>query len=163
MSEYDEIAAMLRAMPPAWRAKYDAGRAALTRLLGIRLPVDPDPEDAVELIRLAAGAKRLDRYGDQPGGPIEVPIDVRIDALDGIRLSYARNYGADHFIGVARAIQLALMDGIPDRSRQRMRAYFARHASDARSPEFFDDARPSRGRIAWLNWGGDAGARWVRK
>lgn len=158
---YNEIAAMLRDMPSAWRAQYDAGRAALSRLASITLPKTPTPEQAAELMRLAAEAKRLDRGGDQPTGPIKVPVGVQREALDGLRMSHAMNYGADHFIGVARAIQLATSEGIPSRTQERMKAYFTRHAVDKRGSRFFDDERPSNGRMAWLNWGGDAGARWV--
>lgn len=164
MSSYrPEIAKMLRTMPTGWRRQYNAGRRALASLGGPVLPDVPTPEQAVHLMMLAAGATRLDKGGDRPLGDYPVPQDVRDAAMVGLRMSYKMNYGADHFIGIARAIQLAIVDGVPPRTKDRMRNYFTRHRKDKQGRNFNNEERPSNGRIAWENWGGDAGFAWVAR
>ena len=164
MSTYrPEIAKMLRTMPTGWRRQYNAGRRALAALGGPVLPDVPTPEQAVHLMMLAAGATRLDKGGDRPLGDYPVPQDVRDAAMVGLRMSYKMNYGADHFIGIARAIQLAIVDGVPPRTKDRMRNYFTRHRKDKQGRNFNNEEHPSNGRIAWENWGGDAGFSWVAR
>lgn len=65
-------------------------------------------------------------------------------------------------IGVARAIQLTSGDEVSDATVRRMAAYFTRHAKDKQADGFGDDANPSPGYVAWLLWGGDAGAEWAK-
>jgi hypothetical protein len=158
MSNRAEIAQMLRNMPPDWKRQYNAGRKQLAENGGPRLPAVPTPEQAMQLIGITAGGRRS---GDKPKGQHRVPAKVREDAMLGIRLSYEHNYGAWNFIGLARAIQLALSPGVPDSTTKRMRNYFTRHIKDKSSRKFGSKVSPSRGYMAWLNWGGDAGARWV--
>lgn len=99
--------------------------------------------------------------GEPLSGPHKVPDDVRRDAAKGLLLSWENNYGAWNFIGVARAIQLVVMPGISDVTLSRMKAYFSRHRNDKRSSNFGNDKDPSRGYMAWFNWGGDAADRWL--
>ena len=158
MDTYDEIEQMLRKMPRDWRAQYNDGRAAYATATGIYLPQNPTPEEAMQLIGITAGGRSS---GDSPTGRYPVPDRVRAEALHGLRLSHENNYGAWMFIGVARAIQLTLSPGVPLETRERMSNYFKRHAKDKKSVGFYDDENPSRGYMAWLNWGGDAGQKWV--
>ena len=44
-----------------------------------------------------------------------------------------------------------------------MDAYFDRHDKDQNARIFGNDKDPSRGYMAWLNWGGDSGERWAEK
>ena len=155
-----EISKMLKNMPAGWRAQYEAGRNALADLGGPVLPRNPRPEQAANLMMLAAGAGHLDRRNDHPFGDIPVPEAVREAAMEGLRMSHKMSYGADHFIGIARAIQLAIADGVPASTLKRMKGYLSRHRSDKGGKHFNDEAQPSNGRMAWMNWGGDPGARW---
>lgn len=155
-----EISKMLKNMPAGWRAQYEAGRNALADLGGPVLPRNPRPEQAANLMMLAAGAGHLDRRNDHPFGDIPVPEAVREAAMEGLRMSHKMSYGADHFIGIARAIQLAIADGVPASTLKRMKGYLSRHRSDKEGTHFNDEAQPSNGRMAWMNWGGDPGARW---
>lgn len=158
MSYRSEIAWMLKNMPSDWRRQYDSGRKKLAANGGKRLPESPSPEQAMELIGITAGGNKA---GDKPKGSNKVPSAVRDEAMLGIRLSFEHNYGAWDFIGLARAIQLVLSPGVPDSTHNRMRNYFTRHLKDKSSARFGSKSHPSRGYMAWLNWGGDAGARWV--
>lgn len=153
-----EIARMLKNMPSHWREMYDSGRRKLKAGGGPNLPNTPTPEQAMQLIGITAGGNQSD---DQPKGHHKVPPKVREEAMLGIRLSYDNNYGAWDFIGLARAIQLAISPGVPDSTHRRMRNYFTRHLKDKKSARFGSKSSPSRGYMAWLNWGGDAGAKWV--
>ena len=44
-----------------------------------------------------------------------------------------------------------------------MDAYFDRHDKDQNARNFGNDQDPSRGDMAWLNWGVDSGERWAEK
>jgi hypothetical protein len=156
MTYREEIEAMLRKMPPDWNRQYRSGRAKL----GVALPDVPTPEQAMMLIGITAGGHES---GDRPTGKNKVPKAVKDAAMKGLRLSYANNYGAWDFIGIARAIELALMSGVSDRTTERMRNYFVRHRKDKLGRNYGNDASPSRGYMAWLNWGGDPGQEWTMR
>lgn len=64
-------------------------------------------------------------------------------------------------IGVARARELVARRELSPQIIRRMVSYFARHEVDKRGRDFFNDDRPSAGRIAWLLWGGDEGRAWA--
>lgn len=147
----------LLAPPPGWRRTLHQAARALAAVGGG--VIDPDqltPDAAMQFVRLAAGAQNLDRGGDDPDAPIgvAVPEGVAAAAWIGFTSSYDADYGADHFIGVARALQLSLREHVPERTVARMRAYFTRHAKDPKGPA-------SRSWLAWQNWGGDAGRAWA--
>lgn len=81
-------------------------------------------------------------------------------------LDLRRQYGrGGTAVGVARARDLANGRPVSERTRARMRAYFARHAVDLIAPgaRTGEQGYPSAGLIAWLLWGGDPGYRWVTK
>ena len=153
-----EIAAMLRDMPSDWRRQYNLGRSALVSAGGPVLPDTPTPEQAARLIGITAGGNPS---GDSVTGSSRVPKAVRDEAMKGLRLSHENNYGAWSFIGIARAIQLATTPAVSDTTKSRMGRYFKRHTKDKIAGGFGNDDSPSRGYMAWLNWGGDAGRRWV--
>lgn len=63
-------------------------------------------------------------------------------------------------VGLRRAAQLANRQPVSVDTLKRMRSYFQRHAVDSRSPRWGTD---SKGWIAWLAWGGDAGRVWCNQ
>jgi hypothetical protein len=156
---YTEIADLLRRMPSDWKRQYRSGRDKLAAIGGPVLPDTPSPEQAMLLIGITAGGNPSK---DTPFGPHKVPKAVRDAAMKGIRLSHANNYGAWDFIGLARAIELVIVPSVSDTSFSRMGKYLFRHKKDASASGFGDDARPSRGYMAWLNWGGDPAVSWTR-
>ena len=154
----EEIAKMLASMPSSWQQEYRQGCNELSAIGKGTFPLEPTPEQAMQLIGITAGGNPS---GDTPTGNNQVPEAVREAAMHGLRLSHKNNYGAWNFIGIARAIQLAIAPGVSDKTRSRMRAYFRRHVKDAGSSRWGDEKHPSRGWMAWLNWGGDPGQAWV--
>jgi GNAT superfamily N-acetyltransferase len=156
---YEEIADLLRTMPSDWRRQYRSGRDKLGAIGGPMLPDTPSPEQAMLLIGITAGGNPS---GDSPFGPHRVPAAVRQAAMKGIRLSHANNYGAWDFIGLARAIELVIVPSVSDTTFKRMGLYLFRHKKDALGSNFGNDANPSRGYMAWLNWGGDPAVPWTR-
>lgn len=88
------------------------------------------------------------------------PLPVARAAAQGLAFRAKHGRGGTA-VGVARARDLSNRRGVSDRTLQRMRSYFARHAVDARAAGWGDATAPSAGWIAWLLWGGDAGRKWA--
>lgn len=63
-------------------------------------------------------------------------------------------------VGIARAKQLANRQPVSETTLRRMKAYFDRHAVDAKGKGWRVD---SKGWQAWLAWGGDSGRAWCQK
>jgi hypothetical protein len=148
VAAYAEVAAMLAQPPPAWKEMY----------LRYNL-VRPIPEQVVETILDFTPSGR--EYGPRGPGRHVPPPDVRAAALKGLRLSHKNNYTSASGIGIARAVQLALAPEVWDRTVKRMDNYFLRHRKDQEARNFGNDRNPSRGYMAWLNWGGDPGWEWA--
>ena len=64
-------------------------------------------------------------------------------------------------VGVARARDLSNGKSLPLKTINRMVSYFARHEVDKKGKDWGNASNPSRGYIAWLLWGGDAGKTWA--
>ena len=64
-------------------------------------------------------------------------------------------------VGVARARDLSNGASLPLKTINRMVSYFARHEVDKKGKDWGNASNPSRGYIAWLLWGGDAGKTWA--
>lgn len=64
--------------------------------------------------------------------------------------------------GRARASQLARGEKLSESTIRRMHSYFSRHVND-KKPGWSDAGKETPGYVAWLAWGGDAGAAWARK
>lgn len=62
-------------------------------------------------------------------------------------------------VGRARAAQLASGGPVSPDTVRRMASYFARHAVDKKAG-WADAGKETPGYVAWLAWGGDAGATW---
>lgn len=142
---------LLKTPPPAWEKLY--------RRHGITSA--PSPEQMVlKLLESTPSGASAGGRGKRVPAP---PPDVRKAALEGLRLSHAHNYTSESGIGLARAVQLAAGLPVWERSIERMKSYFARHAVDRKGPGFGDARSPSRGYMAWLNWGGDSGMMWASR
>ena len=46
---------------------------------------------------------------------------------------------------------------------KRMYSFFSRHEVDKKGKDFYNTSNPSKGRVMWDAWGGDAGFSWSRK
>ena len=66
-------------------------------------------------------------------------------------------------VGLARANQLAKRENLTATTVKRMHSFFSRHEVDKKGKGFSGgDGYPSKGRVAWAMWGGDAGQSWAR-
>jgi hypothetical protein len=66
-------------------------------------------------------------------------------------------------VGWTRANQLANGENLSRETVARMASFFARHkGNEAVDPKFKDEPWRDAGHVAWLLWGGDAGASWAR-
>ena len=65
-------------------------------------------------------------------------------------------------VGLARANQLKDRDPLSESVVLRMYSFFSRHEPDKRATGFRsgEDGFPTKGRVAWDLWGGDAGYSW---
>ena len=69
-------------------------------------------------------------------------------------------------VGVARARDIANRKNLSIETIKRMYSFFSRHEKATKGGEGFKPGQsgfPSRGRIAWALWGGDAGYSWSKK
>ncbi|RYE05823.1 MAG: hypothetical protein EOP33_00995 [Rickettsiaceae bacterium] len=82
-------------------------------------------------------------------------------AAKGLELHDKFNKGGTE-VGVARAKQLKDKEKVDVEDIKSISSYFARHEVDKKAEDFGNDANPSKGYIAWLLWGGDAGQKWAQ-
>lgn len=87
------------------------------------------------------------------------PIEVSKEAMEGLRLRKKFGRGGT-MVGVARARDLKNRRKLSQKTITRMYSYFSRHNVDKQGKDFYNEIKPSNGKIAWLLWGGDSGARW---
>lgn len=88
------------------------------------------------------------------------PQKVRSNAARGLELRKKFGRGGTE-VGVARARDLSNGKSIPLETINRMVSYFARHEVDKKGENWGNASDPSKGYIAWLLWGGDAGKAWA--
>ena len=88
------------------------------------------------------------------------PEGVRNNAKRGLELRKEFGRGGTQ-VGVARARDLSNGKSLPLETINRMVSYFARHEVDKKGENWGNASDPSRGYIAWLLWGGDAGKTWA--
>lgn len=91
-----------------------------------------------------------------------IPSQVKKNAIKGLELRKEFGRGSTQ-VGINRGHQLANEDHISLEVIKRMSSYFARHEVDKMAKDFGNDHKPSKGYIAWLLWGGDAGKEWADK
>ena len=65
-------------------------------------------------------------------------------------------------VGVARARDIKNRKNLSPKTCKRMKSYFSRHEVDKKGKNWGNASNPSRGYIAWLLWGGDAGFSWSK-
>lgn len=161
-----EINKMLKNMPTDWQMQLGVNRAKL-RAAGADSsqlpPVVPNAHNVLLALNLNnRGAVSSEAAaGQEPTSGKTVPNDVREAAMEGVRLSFKNNYGGYNFIGLGRAIQLAISPKISDAALNRMRMYFDRKTKQDRMSEQYTNKHGKR-YWSWLNWGGDPGARWSK-
>ena len=88
------------------------------------------------------------------------PQKVRSNAARGLELRKKFGRGGTE-VGVARARDLSNGKSLPLETINRMVSYFARHEVDKKGENWGNASNPSKGYIAWLLWGGDAGKAWA--
>jgi hypothetical protein len=88
------------------------------------------------------------------------PQTVRNNAKRGLELRREFGRGGTE-VGVARARDLSNGKSLPLETINRMVSYFARHEVDKKGENWGNAKNPSKGYIAWLLWGGDAGKSWA--
>jgi len=146
------IRQMLKSPPSSWQKMFK------NKGLGSR------PQNINEIIEQILSLTPTERSSGPAGQKAHTPpAKTRAEAMKGLELSYRENYTSASGIGLARAMQLATWPKIWDRSVRRMDAYFDRHDKDQNARNFGNDEDPSRGYMAWLNWGGDSGEAWAEK
>jgi hypothetical protein len=87
------------------------------------------------------------------------PAGVQSAAKHALELIEAGKAG-DGFtsVGRGRAHQLAAGETLSLSTVKRMHSYFSRHRVDKKGKDWDNN---SPGKVAWLAWGGDAGASWA--
>jgi len=88
------------------------------------------------------------------------PKGAQENARRGLKLREEFKRGGT-MVGVARARDLSNGKSLPLKTINRMVSYFARHEVDKKGKDWGNASNPSRGYIAWLLWGGDAGKTWA--
>ena len=133
-----EIQTLINEAPSSWKKmfkRYRLGaKPTVDQLIDVVLDYTPSMR--------SSGAEGKAKY--------RPPAKVRKEAMEGIRLSWENNYTSASGIGLVRAMQLVVEPKIWERSVKRMQSYFARSKKD--TPKRY---------MAWLNWGGDSGKKWV--
>ncbi|XVN40495.1 MAG: hypothetical protein RCO49_06745 [Rickettsia endosymbiont of Argas persicus] len=89
-----------------------------------------------------------------------LPASVAEAAKKGLYLRKKFKCGGTE-IGKNRAKQLRNRMAISISDIKRISSYFVRHEVDKKAENFGNDDNPSRGYLASLLWGGDAGKEWV--
>ncbi len=91
------------------------------------------------------------------------PAGVAAQAKRGMKLRKEGGNKAATSVGVKRASQLAGRQNLSLATVKRMKAYFDRHQIDKKGKDWGNKEKPSKGKIAWLLWGGDPGYAWAKK
>lgn len=146
-----EIQQLINTGPSSWRKMFKSQGLSET----------PKVRTAIEkLLSKTAGGNLAGPKGEAKYRP---PQSVRNAAMKGIRLSHENNYPSYNGIGLARAMQLVIMDEIWERSVDRMYKFFSRNQRYKNYIGFGDDQNPSRSYLSWLVWGNDPGYNWSKK
>lgn len=114
--------------------------------------------DADEIVQLAL--RNIERKSDRGEVPPAGAQSAGKRALQLIK--DGRAGGGFTATGKARAAQLARGDKLGEATIRRMHSYFSRHSGD-KKPGWSDAGSETPGYVAWLAWGGDAGASWAAK
>ena len=136
------------------------------------------PADAVPQVVIGGNVEVPEAIGTAPAfAPVAPLAEARLAEVDltptkameaaaARALEWRREHGRGGTeTGVARARDISNGRNLSPETVKRMKAYFTRHAGDAKAEGFNsgEDGFPSAGRIAWDLWGGDAGAAWAER
>lgn len=91
-----------------------------------------------------------------------IPKNVQANAKRGLDLRAEHGFGGTK-VGEATARLLAAGGTVTARKVRHISRYFPRHAGDNLDQDGKNGQPPSRGYIAWLLWGGDAGRTWSER
>jgi len=94
--------------------------------------------------------------------PTQQMIDEAARGLE-MRREYGRG-GTE--VGVARARDISNGKNLSIETIKRMYSFFSRHEKATKGGKGYksgDEGYPSKGKIAWLLWGGDAGFKWAER
>ena len=94
------------------------------------------------------------------------PAGARATAARAIRWKekYGDQVKGGTQVGWTRASQLANNENLSRETVARMASFFARHKGNEKvAPIYQDEPWRDAGHVAWLLWGGDAGAEWSRR
>ncbi len=144
-----KVQRLINTAPPSWQTMFQR----------YNLGSKPTVNQLIETVLEYTPSMR--QYGSRGEAQHTPPHKVRAEAMKGLILSHRENYTSASGIGLVRAMQLVVRPKIWDRSIKRMQAYFDRHKKDQNAKNFGNDVNPSRGWMAWLNWGGDSGKAWA--
>jgi hypothetical protein len=152
------VQAMLDQMPPKWKRELEAARKE-QRSLGLGVtPENPSVEEVIEtVLEITAGNRKPGTSkwaGERGAQDIETWDELADEAMHGLELSFREDYPSWKFIGLARGMQLATRPKIWRRSLKRIKGYLSRHRKDKLGRGFGNDAKPSKGYMAYLIWGG---------
>lgn len=102
---------------------------------------------------------RYAKEKDGEGKGFKPPAGVQSAARHALEL-IEKGKAGDGFtsVGRGRAHQLANGETLSLSTVKRMHSYFSRHRVDKKGKDWNND---SPGKVAWLAWGGDAGASWA--
>ena len=146
-----EIQSLINDGPPSWKKMFKS--QGLSETPKVRAAIK-------KLLQKTAGGKDAGTTGEFLYKP---PQNVRKEAMKGIRLSHEHNYPSYNGIGLARAMQLAIVEKIPERSLKRMYNFFNRNQRFRDYKGFGDDKKPSKSYLSWLVWGGTPAYNWALK
>lgn len=90
------------------------------------------------------------------------PASVAKNAEKGLKFREQFERGGTE-VGINRAHQLKAREKLPLAEVKKIYSYFSRHTVDKNADDFGNEQDPSKGYIAWLLWGGDAGFDWVKE
>ncbi len=131
---------------------------------GEDIPEEEIPEELQDDIEIITNEDDIDELIKAESDIDTVPTDGMVsEAKRGLEWRKEFNRGGTR-VGATRANQIINKVKLSPSTVRRMFSFFSRHESDKTGQGFDrgEDGYPSRGRIAWALWGGDAGFSWSR-
>ena len=128
------------------------------------IPEEEIPEELQDNIEIITNEDDIDELIKAESDIDTVPTDGMVsEAKRGLEWRKEFNRGGTR-VGATRANQIINKVKLSPSTVRRMFSFFSRHESDKTGQGFDrgEEGYPSRGRIAWALWGGDAGFSWSR-
>lgn len=130
------------------------------------------PEDVAKAFFAGGGAIAVQKLSAHLKKKVKLEIPESFEPTNEMSeeaklgLKWREEYGRGGTeVGVARARDISNKRNLSFDTVKRMNSYFARHQVDKEASGWNqgEEGFPSAGRIAWLLWGGDAGADWAKR